>query len=485
MRHPTGFLLLGLFMGANGCDDFGGSGEGNDVAGDEGDADTDADADTDTDGDFTVIGEDGEPVDTEDDCEGAVAKALYLSPDDSNSTASPVLVREYDGGSVRIWEFLNYYTFDYAAAPAGSVTIDLQLRPTADPELYDFQIGLASEAMSADERAPMNLVFSIDGSGSMSGAPTALVKESLRSIASVLEAGDVVSAVSWNSSSNVLLQHREVDGPDDPEVLSMIAGLGSNGSTDLSSGLRKAYELASDRYDPTRINRVILLSDGGANVGETDAELIGSHAEDADGAGIYMVGVGIGGGSYNDHLMDVVTDLGKGASLFVPSAAEAEKMLADRFVSTVGVAARDVHVELDLPAELVIVQFSGEEKSTNKDEVEPQHLAPNDAMVFYHQLEACEAMSDDLVIRVVATWTDPMTLEARSAETSATIGELLAGPDRQLRKGAATYWTAKALFDSRTGVKSDSWSHAVDAVAAARSAAPDDRELDELDSMLN
>src|SRR6185503_20022506 len=160
----------------------------------------------------------------------------------------------------------------------------------------------------------------------------------------------------------------------------------------------------------------------------------------------------------------------------VPSDAEAKKMLADRFVSTVGVAARDVQVELDLPAELTVVQFSGEEKSTNKNEVESQHLAPDDAMVFYHQLEACEAkaISDDLAIRVVATWTDPVTLEERTAETSATIGELLAGPDRQLRKGAATYWTAKALIDGEGASRKN----AVSALDAARNAAPDDGELD-------
>ena len=470
MQLRTGLPLVGLCCACAGE-------KGNDSAGADGSGGES----------LNVYNEDGELVDTTDDCKGAVATPLYLSPDDSNSTASPVLVRHYAGqGAVRVWEFLNYYTFDYAPAPAGTVTVDLQLRPT-DDGLYDFQIGLASEAIAADERPAMNLVFSIDGSGSMTGEPTRLVKESLRSIASVLDAGDVVSAVSWNTSNNVLLAQHEVDGPDDPDLLSMIAGLGADGATDLSSGLRKAYELASDRYDPSRINRVILLSDGGANIGETDAELIGSHAEDADGAGIYLVGVGIGGGSYYDELMDTVTDLGKGASLFVPTDAEAQKMLADRFVSTVGVAARDVHVELDLPAELSVVQFSGEEKSTNKKDVEPQHLAPNDAMVFYHQLEACEegAVTDDMVIRVVATWTNPLTLEERSAEASTTIGELLAGPDRQLRKGAATYWTAKALFDTRTTDGSESRKQAVSALEAARNAAPEDLELDELEAMLD
>lgn len=472
MQLRTGLPLVGLCCACSAMKGADSAGSGGEYTG------------SDDSGGLNVYNEDGEKVDVTDDCEGAVATPLYISPDDSNSTASPVLVREFPGqGGVRVWEFLNYYTFDYAPAPAGTVTVNLQLRPTENPGFYDFQIGLASEAIAADERPAMNLVFSIDGSGSMTGEPTRLVKESLRSIASVLDAGDVVSAVSWNTSNNVLLAHHEVDGPDDPDLLSMIAGLGADGATELSSGLRKAYELASDRYDPARINRVILLSDGGANVGETDAELIGSHAEDADGAGIYMVGVGIGGGGYNDQLMDTVTDLGKGASLFVPTDAEAQKMLADRFVSTVGVAARDVQVQLDLPAELTVVQFSGEEKSTNKSDVEPQHLAPNDAMVFYHQLEACEedAVTDDMVIRVVATWTDPLTLEERSAETSATIGELLAGPDRQLRKGAATYWTAKALFDA----KGESRTQASSALEAARNTAPDDDELDELEAMLD
>src|SRR6185436_10444577 len=67
---------------------------------------------------LNVYNEDGEIVDVEDDCKGAETKPLYISPDDSNSTASPVLVREFgETAPVRVWEFLNYYTFDYAPAP--------------------------------------------------------------------------------------------------------------------------------------------------------------------------------------------------------------------------------------------------------------------------------------------------------------------------------------------------------------------------------
>ena len=104
-----------------------------------------------------------------------------------------------------------------------------------------------------------------------------------------------------------------------------------------------------------------------------------------------MVGVGVTGNSglYNDDLMDQVTDIGKGAAVFIPSTAEADKIFSDRFLSTMDVWVRDVSVALDLPPGFEIVKFSGEEYSADPAEIEPQHLAPDDAMVFYQTVRTC------------------------------------------------------------------------------------------------
>ena len=80
-----------------------------------------------------------------------------------------------------------------------------------------------------------------------------------------------------------------------------------------------AYAEAVAMYGEDRLNRVILLSDGGANVGVTEETLIGEHADDAESEGIYLVGVGMDevGGAYDDALMDAVTALsGSGPAYF-------------------------------------------------------------------------------------------------------------------------------------------------------------------------
>ena len=67
-------------------------------------------------------------------------------------------------------------------------------------------------------------------------------------------------------------------------------------------------------------HRVVLISDGGANAGVTDLDLIASEASDSDGEGTYLLGVGVGSpGVYKHELMDAVTDAGKGAYVFIDS----------------------------------------------------------------------------------------------------------------------------------------------------------------------
>lgn len=102
----------------------------------------------------------------------------------------------------------------------------------------------------------------------------------------------------------------------------------------------------------------VLFSDGGANVDITDIEMIAGHADDGEGEGLYLIGVGVGDPwNFNDNLMDALTDAGKAAYIFRDSTQEANAMWADRFVSNVQVAARDVQVELTLPPTFQVKKF--------------------------------------------------------------------------------------------------------------------------------
>ncbi len=91
-------------------------------------------------------------------CDEEKPVTLFLSPDDSNSTSSPVQAREailtrrgLAGVPLRTWEFLNYYSFKYPAAQPGQVTVTPELtRVDGMPEgQYVMQIGVAGEAIPA------------------------------------------------------------------------------------------------------------------------------------------------------------------------------------------------------------------------------------------------------------------------------------------------------------------------------------------------
>ena len=73
-------------------------------------------------------------------------------------------------------------------------------------------------------------------------------------------------------------------------------------------------------------------------------------------------------------------------SVFIDSTDEAWKMLKARFIDTMEAAVREIEVRLDLPSGFDVIRFSGEQIRTDRDEVEPQHIAPNDAVVFASNL---------------------------------------------------------------------------------------------------
>ena len=382
----------------------------------------------------------------------AEPQVLYLSADDSNSQASPIIVRWMIRGGmavpwyvVRTYEFLNYYDLSYPPPQAGHVGVTAQMRPDPGGEgLYDMQIGVQSSFLSMANRRPLNITFSLDTSGSMAGDPLERLKSVCRAIALNLRAGDVVSMVTWNEEQNVVLDSHVVTGPVDPRLRDAIDRLVANGTTDLHSGLLRAYELAAVNFGYDRLNRVVLISDGQANTGITDENIIALYANYSEQEGIYLVGVGTGNG-FDDTLMDAVTDRGKGAYIFIDSEEEAGKMFGDRFLSSLEIAAMDVQVQLTLPPVLRMEVFYGEEISTSPKEVEPQHLGQNDAMIYQQTLRACGDLAPEDMIRVVATWLDPATRERRSDVFEAPATTLLEAAGPQLTKGYAVVQYAEML----------------------------------------
>ena len=407
-------------------------------------------------------------------------RIFYMSSDDSNSMGSPALAREFlQAGQapppalIRPYEFLNYYRIRYDPLPSdGLLDVWVSYAPAADDGKYRLQVGVQSFTVG---RPKMSLTFVVDTSSSLIGEGIERERAAVEAIASKLVSGDRVSFVVWANEDAVLLEDHAVSGPDDPELLAVAAGLAPGGGSDLHSGLTHGYALAEQTATKDRLSRVVLLSDGGANLGIVDRTLIAEKAKKGDDQGIYLVGVGVGPAQgYSDALMNAVTDEGRGAYVYVDSVAEATAVLGGRFDEVMDIAARAVEVKLTLPSYFGIESTSAEQVSTDKEAVTPQHLAPGDSMTFYQVLglaKNTEVCGDDKV-GVEVKWQAPALHPAIGGKTFAswpmTIKDI-EGETWQMRKAEAIVAYANALL---TRNKSD-FAKAVEAVTIAK----DDPEL--------
>jgi len=222
-----------------------------------------------------------------------------------------------DRDSVRVEEYVNF--FDQAYAPpsrnAFAIHIDGSRSPYAD-NYHLVRVGLQGYVVPDEERSDVVLTFVIDVSGSMDMENRLeLVKESLALLVDELRPTDKVGIVVYGSGARVVLDHTPVR--EGRTIRRAIRSLQPEGATNAEAGLVKAYRLASRAFDPGAVNRVILCSDGVANVGRTGPESILERIREYADDDIYLTTVGFGMGNYNDVLMEQLADNGDGFYAYV------------------------------------------------------------------------------------------------------------------------------------------------------------------------
>lgn len=323
---------------------------------------------------------------------------VYLSADDSNSAASPVIARkliragEYvHPGLVRTYEFLNYYSFDYEPPEQDEIAIIPQMREKpGDPGVYSLQVALRSRDRSFQEAAPFQLTLLLDISGSMAGESMDMAKQFLLSLNSRLRPKDRLSLVTFNRDAEAVIVNaapgeefrRTLEGPVSTKAVTDI--------TNLESGILLAYTIAEETYSFDKLNRVVVISDGGANAGTTAKEVIGEYARDSEKQGIYLAGISMGEG-FNDSMMNALTDMGRGAYVFLDTPEEVEKVLSEEnFLSIFDLAVKDVRLKMEMPPGWEMQQFHGEQMSTTASEVIPQYLSPGDQMIYHMEIKTVQ-----------------------------------------------------------------------------------------------
>jgi Ca-activated chloride channel family protein len=269
-------------------------------------------------------------------------------------TASYTLARSYlergvlpPAEGIRVEEFVNYFAYPDPAPTDAGFLIRLEAAPSPFAKgRHLLRIGLRSKTVSDADRKDAVLTFVIDVSGSMQQENRlGLVRKSLRHLVDRLRPADRVALVVYGSNAREILPHTPL--AEKATVQNAIDALRSEGSTNVEDGIRYGYRRAALGFDRTKTNRVILCSDGVANNGVTDPDLLLKEVKKHAGDGIYLSTIGFGMGNFNDHLMERLADGGNGNYGYVDDFAEAKKMFGAKLTSMMDVLAADAKVQVE------------------------------------------------------------------------------------------------------------------------------------------
>ena len=253
-----------------------------------------------------------------------------------------------DKASVRVEEFVNYFRYAFPEPTPGTpFAVALEAAPSPlQSGRYVLRAGVATKAKSISERKPAHLVFLVDVSGSMDQPDKLpLAKQALRILTNNLGDNDTVSVVTYAGDSRVVLPATGIAHK--AQILAAIDGLRVGGGTAMGSGIDLAYAQAMAGLAPGAVSRVIVCTDGDANVGphthEEILKLITGRAKE----GVTLSTIGFGMGNYKDDMMEQLADRGNGNNFYIDSEAAAKRVFQEQLGSTLEVVAKDVKLQVD------------------------------------------------------------------------------------------------------------------------------------------
>ena len=205
-------------------------------------------------------------------------------------------------------------------------------------------------------RTPLNLAVVLDKSGSMTGAKLEKTKQAAMQLVDRLAPDDVFSLVIFSDKAQVLVSAQKVENKD--ALKEKIESIEANGSTALYAGVKMGADQLQEFFSSKRINRVILLSDGLANVGPSSTSELRRLGSDLAERGMSVTTIGVGD-DYNEDLMAGLAEASDANYYYVKDTEKLPEIFAKELGELLTVAARDVRIEIICPDGVKPLGFIG------------------------------------------------------------------------------------------------------------------------------
>ena len=218
------------------------------------------------------------------------------------------------------------------------------------------KVTLAADKVAAANRPSVNLAIVLDRSGSMSGDKIVKAREAACEAIRRLDAKDIVSVVAYDNSSEVIVPAQYV--AEKEALIARINAIEPRGCTALFDGVSAGATEIRKFKGKCEISRILLLSDGQANVGPSSAEELGRYGAllMKEGIAVSTIGLGV---DYNEDLMTRLSQKSDGNSYFVEKSDDLPRVFASELGDVLSVAATKVALKVSFGVGFTPVELIG------------------------------------------------------------------------------------------------------------------------------
>jgi Ca-activated chloride channel family protein len=172
-----------------------------------------------------------------------------------------------------------------------------------------------------------------------------LVQYALNILVGQLGPRDRVTLITYGTRGQLRLE--AMPASQKTRIRQAVGAIECGSSTNILAGIQLGYQMAARHFRSGEINRIILCSDGVANVGPADAEELLEKVSAYRKQGITLTSVGVGEGSYDDTLLEQLANKGDGNYVFIDGPAEARRVFVEEMAATLQTIASDVKIQVE------------------------------------------------------------------------------------------------------------------------------------------
>ncbi|MFB9078027.1 VWA domain-containing protein [Flavobacterium procerum] len=307
--------------------------------------------------------------------------------------------------SVIVEDFMNFHKHNILIPTQADValSVDYDNKIAANSKEFILQIGLATKnAKIQDRQNQVNVSLVLDCSGSMDGFKIEKVKSAMKKFVEGLDDNDILSIISFDDRAKVVLGAKKI-GNDKTQLYKMIDGIYGGGSTNINDGMMFGYQEALKNHSKNINSRVILLTDGMTNSGETNPEKIILNSKTYNDKGIEISTIGVGD-QLDFDLLRQLSDAGNGSNYFIGENEEdIQKTFVDELQSLLFQIGKRPKVIIELPKNFKIKEFYGYQPqflSDNKVSVNIENLNSGVTQIFLLKVEKVSDANTEIKVQL-------------------------------------------------------------------------------------